>query len=659
MNTVETLDSPFKHLVMTIGELPTTFVESMSYYEALAWLVNYMEKTLLPAVNGNAEATKELQEAFVELKNYVDNYLDNLDLQTDINNKLDAMAESGQLAEIINEQIFDDLNDEVTELKGDDIKYHFVKTAENSGDCTLVQIGDKNILIDLSASTTEATLLAYLSTKSITHIDAVIISHFHYDHIGGANAEGFGILCSAGLVDSTTAIYVPKEPNWNLFINDIATDTTNVVGRVTGMIADFEAICTAHDITITHMETGNEITIGNTKLTFLNCNDAQYLNYYNVTLSYDDAGTMRYYTDYNNFSMIVLIAGKCPALFTGDINVTAEEINDSYIDLPISILKVPHHGVNNEFYAPFAYKAIGDVNVIMNTASTANPRRPYIASCLTLGKRVYTSELNDIFVLEDKYGTLIDKNEQYLYNDSLSGAVGFDFLKLNGVYNLGLLQYNHRIVNVSLDLNDYLIPGVYISDTSATTQSLTNCPSLFSESGLKLIVEQGQSEERVIQKIETISPYHEVFTRWYGGTGTGWSKWVRQDGDYGCYNLTSGSTSSGANITMSRTFGTDILPYSSTDTGIKIGMPGVYEFSGQITFTSLTDGVTADIQILKNGTRIQRAYITGTGESVTASFPNVMISCSSNDIITVQVHTTGDASFTVNANSNLIVKKIA
>lgn len=88
------LKSPFKHLIMTIGELPTTFVESMSYYEALCWLVNYIEKNIIPAVNENAEALKELKE-------FVENYFDNLDVQEEINNKLDEMAESGQLADIV------------------------------------------------------------------------------------------------------------------------------------------------------------------------------------------------------------------------------------------------------------------------------------------------------------------------------------------------------------------------------------------------------------------------------------------------------------------------------------------------------------------------------------------------------------------------------
>lgn len=90
MKTVETLETPFKHLVMTIGELPTTFVESMSYYETIAWLCDYIAKNVIPAVNTNAEAIKEIQA-----------WILNLDLQDEVDNKLDEMAEDGSLAEII------------------------------------------------------------------------------------------------------------------------------------------------------------------------------------------------------------------------------------------------------------------------------------------------------------------------------------------------------------------------------------------------------------------------------------------------------------------------------------------------------------------------------------------------------------------------------
>lgn len=102
LKTIETIDtSPFKHLCVTIGALPSSFVESMSYYECLAWLVSYIENTVIPAVNNNAEACAELQAAFIELKTFVDDYFENLDVQEEINNKLDDMAEQGTLQEII------------------------------------------------------------------------------------------------------------------------------------------------------------------------------------------------------------------------------------------------------------------------------------------------------------------------------------------------------------------------------------------------------------------------------------------------------------------------------------------------------------------------------------------------------------------------------
>lgn len=142
LQSIETVDrSPFKKLVITIGELPSSFVESMSYYELLAWFTHYLENTIIPTVNNNAECVEELQGKFVELDEsvderfdtlnanfrrleddvteayqdfttdingqiaalhtYIDNYFNNLDVQDEINNKLDAMAQSGYFQDII------------------------------------------------------------------------------------------------------------------------------------------------------------------------------------------------------------------------------------------------------------------------------------------------------------------------------------------------------------------------------------------------------------------------------------------------------------------------------------------------------------------------------------------------------------------------------
>lgn len=73
--------------------IPLAFDESMSYYETLCGILSLL-KTQEEVVNNNADL-------LAELELYVQNYFKNLDVQTEINNKLDQMAENGQLANII------------------------------------------------------------------------------------------------------------------------------------------------------------------------------------------------------------------------------------------------------------------------------------------------------------------------------------------------------------------------------------------------------------------------------------------------------------------------------------------------------------------------------------------------------------------------------
>ena len=96
---------PLKKICMTIGQIPASYVETMSYYEMLVWFIHFLRDDIIPVVNANGEATRELQELYVELQEYVINYFDNLDVQEEINNKLDEMLENGQLEQIIEQFI--------------------------------------------------------------------------------------------------------------------------------------------------------------------------------------------------------------------------------------------------------------------------------------------------------------------------------------------------------------------------------------------------------------------------------------------------------------------------------------------------------------------------------------------------------------------------
>lgn len=74
--------------------------DAMTYYGALCKIVDYMKKLIdnEKALENNMTA---LYDAYNQLQDYVNHYFDNLDIQEEINNKLDEMAESGQLTDII------------------------------------------------------------------------------------------------------------------------------------------------------------------------------------------------------------------------------------------------------------------------------------------------------------------------------------------------------------------------------------------------------------------------------------------------------------------------------------------------------------------------------------------------------------------------------
>lgn len=97
--------TPLKKICMTIGQLPTAYLETMSYYEMLIWFVEFLKNQVIPVVNNNSQATEELQTLFTELQNYVNNYFDTLDVQEEINNKLNEMAEDGTINELISQII--------------------------------------------------------------------------------------------------------------------------------------------------------------------------------------------------------------------------------------------------------------------------------------------------------------------------------------------------------------------------------------------------------------------------------------------------------------------------------------------------------------------------------------------------------------------------
>lgn len=92
--------TPFKFFCLTNFPFIEEDFDSLNIYELLCKVVEYLNK-VIDSNNSIGAQTEELTNAFNTLKSYVDNYFKNLDVQEEINNKLNEMSESGELAEII------------------------------------------------------------------------------------------------------------------------------------------------------------------------------------------------------------------------------------------------------------------------------------------------------------------------------------------------------------------------------------------------------------------------------------------------------------------------------------------------------------------------------------------------------------------------------
>ncbi len=91
---------PFKWFILENFPYIEEDFDALTNWQLFCKLGKEMNK-IIQKCNLTGEQVENLTNAFNELKAYVDNYFENLDVQEEINDKLDEMAESGQLTDII------------------------------------------------------------------------------------------------------------------------------------------------------------------------------------------------------------------------------------------------------------------------------------------------------------------------------------------------------------------------------------------------------------------------------------------------------------------------------------------------------------------------------------------------------------------------------
>lgn len=142
--------------------LPLVYDDSLSYYEVLTKVVAHLN-TVIENVNTAEENISLLSDAYDELQGYVNHYFDNLDVQEEINNKLDVMAEDGTLSSLI-EPYMSSFTEAV-----DNLNTHFTgEVNELTQEVINLQalVGTPLIATSASAMTNQSKIYVYVGDES-------------------------------------------------------------------------------------------------------------------------------------------------------------------------------------------------------------------------------------------------------------------------------------------------------------------------------------------------------------------------------------------------------------------------------------------------------------------------------------------------------------
>ena len=255
------------------------------------------------------ETVDEYIAKFVELKDFVDTYFENLDVQEEINNKLDAMVADGSLEEIL-ESYF---NNEIKFI----FPQNWTNNINGSGDISLIKAYGKNILMDASVSSYETQVNAFLDSNDAQSLDYVVISHYDGDHMG-CIAE----LITNGYINENTHVYLPAPPS------ELG------IGSTTNEYAVKNAL-DANNIPYSQPEEGDTLVIEDMTMHFYN-NDV-------------DTLVASGWSDYNNYSMIAYIEHlNHHIIYPGDCfeYPLSRLIDKGWVKNTIDLYVVEHHGIN-------------------------------------------------------------------------------------------------------------------------------------------------------------------------------------------------------------------------------------------------------------------------------------------------------------------------
>ena len=246
---------------------------------------------------------------------------------------------------------------------------HFIDVGQ--ADSALVLCDGEAMLIDGGNVSDSSVLYSYLKKNGVKHLDYVVATHPHEDHLGGipgalSYATAETVFCPVTEADS--------EP-----------------------FASFKRAVEKQGREITVPTAGESFSLG--------CAQVEVLAPRDMTL------------DTNNISIVLrVVYGETAFLFTGDMEREEErDILDSGCKLLADVLKVGHHGSENSSTYPFLREVMPEYAVISvgEDNSYGHPTEEALSRLLNTGATVLRTDLlgDIVFGSDGKSVFLIDDEE--------------------------------------------------------------------------------------------------------------------------------------------------------------------------------------------------------------------------------------------------------
>lgn len=263
------------------------------------------------------------------------------------------------------------------------------------GDCSLVLCDGHAMLIDGGESSESSKVYAYLKQHGVSHLDYMVASHAHSDHIGGlSGALNYATLDTA---------FCP--------VTDYDSKTFD------SMVKYLDK----QGIGITVPSAGDEFMLGSAHVQIL--------------------GPQKNYDDSNDTSIVMKVTyGETAFLFTGDAERTAEaDILDAGYDLSSTVLKVGHHGSDTSTSYPFLREIMPEYAVIQvgKDNSYGHPTEDTLSRLRDAEVKVYRNDLQGDIVCSSDGKTVsftTTKNESVQTNPTVVVTPEADQLDDAGEY---------------------------------------------------------------------------------------------------------------------------------------------------------------------------------------------------------------------------------